>query len=91
MREWLSLGVWAGAFLLFELPAKDVFGVWPWYSLSETVQRGVAWWWPLALYVTAFMLVLAGHFIFEWNVRWVILMSALGVALISSHLLKLGV
>jgi hypothetical protein len=53
------------------------------------VQRGVAWWWPIALYVVAFMLILAGHFIFSWNVKWVLLIAALGVALISSHLLKL--
>lgn len=90
MREWLSLGVWTGAFLLFELPAKDIFGLWPWYSLSETVQIGEAWWWPIAVYTTVFMAVLFGHLVFSWHVRWLIAVAILGVFLIASHLLKGG-
>lgn len=88
MREWLSLAVWAGAFLLFELPAHDLGGPWPWYTLSETVQIGVAWWWPIGVYTTLFMFVLWGHFEWSWSVRWVLAVSFLGVCLIASRLLK---
>ena len=87
-REWLSVLVWTLAFLLFELPAKDVGGIWPWYSLSETIQIGVAWWWPVAVYVGLFMVVLFGHFEFEWGARWVIVVSLLGVLLIASRLFR---
>lgn len=87
MREWLSLGVWAAAFLFFELPSKDVFGLWPWYSLSETVQIGVAWWWPISIYVSLFMAVLWGHFEWDWSVRWLLAVAFLGVCLIASRLL----
>jgi hypothetical protein len=87
MREWLSLGVWLTAFLAFELPAKDVFGLWPWYSLSETVQLGESWWWPIAVYVPIFMAVLLGHLVFEWRVRYLLAVAALGVLLIASHVI----
>ena len=89
MREWLSLAVWITAVLFFELPAHDLGGPWPWYTLSETVQIGVHWWWPIAVYTGLFMLVLFGHFEFEWSVRWVLAVSFLGVALIVSRVLKL--
>ena len=88
LREWLSLSVWIGAFLILELPAKDVFGLWPWYSLSETVQIGVAWWWPISLYVSLFMFVLLGHFELSWSVRWVLAVAFLGICLIASHLIS---
>jgi len=89
MREWLSLAVWVGAFLFFEIPSKDVFGLWPWYSLSETVQVGIAWWWPLAVYTALFMLVLLGHFELGWPARWIIALGFTGACLIASHLIKL--
>jgi hypothetical protein len=88
MREWISVGVWTAAFLLFELPSKDVWGLWPWYSLSETIQVGIAWWWPLAIFTGLFMGVLFGHFEWEWNARWVIAVALLGVALIFSRVIK---
>ena len=87
MREWLSLSVWVGAFLAFELPAQDVFGIWPWYSLSKTVQVGEAWWWPIPVYVLIFTSVLLGHLEFDWHVRWLILVALIGVLLIASHLI----
>lgn len=80
--------MWTAAFLFFELPARDVFGIWPWNSLSETVQVGVAWWWPMAVYVGLFMAVLLGHFEFSWSYRWVLAVTFLGVALIASRLLR---
>lgn len=86
-REWLSLGVWAGAFLVFELPSKDVLGLWPWYSLSNTVQIGVRWWAPIAVYVALFMFVLLGHFELNWRARWVLAVVFLGVCLVASHLI----
>jgi hypothetical protein len=82
-----SILVWVGAFLALEIPAQDVLGLWPWYSLSQTVQVGVAWWWPLALYVTLFMFVLAGHFELNWRARYVVAVAFLGVCLILSHLI----
>lgn len=85
--EWRSLLVWTAAFLFFELPSKDVWGIWPWYSLSTTVTTGVRWWWPIALYVVLFMVVLAGHFIFDYSYKWVVGVALLGVALIVSHLI----
>lgn len=88
MREWLSLGVWLGAFLLLELPSHDVWGLWPWSSLSETVQVGEAWWWPLAVYVGIFMAVLLGHFEWDWSARWLIILGLAGVALILSHYVR---
>jgi hypothetical protein len=54
------------------------------------VQIGVHWWWPIAVYTGLFMLVLFGHFEFEWSVRWVLAVSFLGVALIVSRVLKLA-
>lgn len=88
MREWLSVGVWTLAFLLLELPAKDLWGWWPWYTLSETVQIGVAWWWPIAVYVGVFMLVLLGHFELNWGAKWIIALAVIGAALIVSRVLK---
>lgn len=87
-RELVSVFVWTAAFLVFELPSKDVWGLWPWYSLSRTVQLGEAWWWPIALYVVLFMAVLLGHFEFDWSYRWVVAVAALGVCLIASHLAR---
>ena len=89
MTEWLSLGTWTAAFLFFELPSKDVWGLWPWYSLSETVQVGIAWWWPLAVYTALFMVVLLGHFELNWSAGWIIALGFLGACLIASHLIKL--
>ena len=86
--ELRSVLVWTLAFLFFELPAKDVFGLWPWYSLSETVQLGEAWWWPLAVYVPIFMFVLLGHFEFDWSANWIVLLGLLGAALVISRLLR---
>lgn len=87
MRTWLSLGVWTFAFLLLELPSYDVWGWWPWYSLSVTVEKGEAWWWPIAVYVPAFMLVLLCHFEWGWSAKWVVAMGVLGALLIASHLI----
>lgn len=86
-QELLNLFVWIVAFLTFELPAKDVWGIWPWESLSKTVQIGVAWWWPIAVYVVLFMGVLLGHFEFDWSVRYVLMVTFLGVCLVASHLI----
>lgn len=87
MREWLSLGVWVSAFLIFELPSNDVGGFWPWYSLSVTVKLGESWWWPIAVYVPVFMAVLLGHFELGWSAKWVITAAFLGAALTLSHVL----
>ena len=87
-RELGSVLVWTAGFLLLELPAKDVFGVWPWYSLSVTVENGVSWWWVIAVYVPVFMAVLLGHFELGWSAKWVILMGLLGAALVTSRLLR---
>lgn len=84
-KELLSVFVWTGAFLLLELPA--VFGLVPWDTLSGTVRVGESWWWPLAIYVPLFMLVLLGHFELGWSAGWVIAVTFLGVAIIASHLL----
>lgn len=88
MREWLSVAVWVAAFLLFELPSKDVGGIWPWYSLSRTVATGEAWWWPLGIYVAVFMAVLLGHFELDWSARWVVVVAVIGVAMIVSRLVQ---
>ena len=87
-RELKSVIVWTLAFLFFELPSKDVWGLWPWYSLSRTVQLGEQWWWPFAIYTAVFMGVLLGHFEFDWSARWVILLGLVGGALAISRLLR---
>ena len=88
-RELGSVALWTTAFLLFELPAKDVLGWAPWYSLSKTTELGTSWWWPVALWVALFMFVLLGHFEpTHWSVRWVIAAAVGGLFLISSHLIR---
>jgi hypothetical protein len=86
-KETLSLGVWTLVFLAFELPAHFIRTC-PWYTLSQTVWQGESWWPPVALFVLVFMLVLGAHLELHWSVRWLLAVTAVGIALIVSHLLE---
>jgi hypothetical protein len=88
--EWRSVIAWLGIFLAWELPARDVLGLWPWYSLSKTTELGVGSWWPLAIWLVAFMAILLGHFepSIHLSWRWVVLAGAAGAALVLSHLIR---
>lgn len=85
-QELLNVLVWAGAFLFLELPSKDVWGLWPWNSLSRTVWIGEAWWWPIAGYVAVFMAVLLGHLEFDWSASWLVILGIIGAVGILIHI-----
>ena len=86
-KETLSLAVWTAVFLAFELPAHFVAN-WPWFTLSQTVWKGESWWPPVAVFVLAFMLILGAHLELHWSVKWLLAVTAAGVALIVSHILE---
>ena len=74
-----GLLVWLPAFLALELPAH--FDLVPWPTLSSTVWIGIKDWHPVAYFVAIAMVVLFGHFEFEWSVGWLIAVAvALSVA-----------
>lgn len=83
--ELRSVLVWTFAFLAFELPAH--YKLVPWSTLSQTVWSGEAWWWPVGLFVLAFVLVLLGHLELHWSAKWLIVVSLAGAALLVSHAL----
>lgn len=86
-KEIISLIVWAGVFLLFELTAV-FWSACPWYTLSGTVWMGETWWWPIGLMVALFMFVLFGHFEWHWTSRWLIAIAIGTCAVIVSHLIS---
>lgn len=81
-----SVLIWTTVFLAFELPAH--YGLVPWYTLSSTVWKGEAYWWPIAVLVLVFTFVLLGHLELHWSVRYLIAVSAAAGALIVSHALE---
>lgn len=77
-------GVLLGVFLLLELPSRDVFGVWPWPSLSWFVWNSIHWWHAIAFLVFLFMLALLGHFEWHWAAKWLIAVAvATGVMVLA--------
>lgn len=80
------LGIFLPVFLALELPAKLWKGC-PWPTLSEFTWEGIQWWHVVGAVVAVFMLVLLGHFEWQWKVRWVIAAAVLGALAISLHLL----
>ena len=84
-QELLNILVWAGAFLALELPSKDIWGIWPWNSLSDTVWIGESWWWPLAIFTAIFTIVLLGHLEFDWSAHWLIIISVIGALAVAVH------
>lgn len=85
-EELRSILVWTAVFLGFELPAH--YKLAPWYTLSSTVWHGEQWWWPVALFVLGFMLVLLGHLELHWSVKWLIVTTLAGAFLFASHALE---
>lgn len=86
-KETVSLVVWTTVFLAFELPAH-FWSRCPWFTLSQTVWKGESWWWPISIFVLGFIVVLTAHLELHWSVRWLLVITAVGVFLIVSRLLE---
>lgn len=86
-KELVSLLVWTLVFLAFELPGHFWPGC-PWYTLSSTVWHGETWWAPVGIFVAVFVAVLLAHLELHWSVRYLLIVSAAGAALIVSHALR---
>ena len=81
-----SAVIWTAVFLAFELPAH--FKLVPWYTLSNTVWVGEAWFPLLAVFTAVFMFILLGHLELHWSARWVIVAGVVGALLVLSRLLE---
>lgn len=86
-QELRSALVWTAVFFTFELPPIFWHGC-PWNTFTGTVRGGVAWWWPVAIWVAALAFILVGHFDMHWSARWLIGFGAFGVVLFASHALE---
>lgn len=89
-RELRSLLIWTAVFFAAELPPVFWPGC-PWNTFTGTVRGGVAWWWPVSIYVAVFAFVAVGHFDWHWSARWLITAAAFGAALFCSHAVELAI